>query len=64
MEAARMSTTRMVFDDSRARRELGYTSMPSPGAIRRSADWYMSQGYVRPERLQRMSQTPGPDRRP
>jgi dihydroflavonol-4-reductase len=64
MEAARMSTTRMVFDDSRARRELGYTSMPSPGAIRRSADWYMSEGYVRPERLQRMSQTPGPDRRP
>jgi dihydroflavonol-4-reductase len=55
MEAARMSTTRMVFEDSRARRELGYTSGPAAAAIRRSADWYAAEGYVRPERLERMS---------
>jgi dihydroflavonol-4-reductase len=56
MEAARMSTTRMVFDDSRARRELGYASRPAAAAIRRSADWYLAEGYVRPERLERVSQ--------
>jgi dihydroflavonol-4-reductase len=55
MEAARMSTTRMVFDDSRARRELGYTSGPAAAAIRRSADWYVAEGYVRSQRLERMS---------
>ncbi|HWC39117.1 MAG TPA: hypothetical protein VG476_11340, partial [Acidimicrobiales bacterium] len=54
MEAARMSTTSMVFDDSRARRELGYTSGPAAAAIRRSADWYVAQGYVRPERLEKI----------
>jgi dihydroflavonol-4-reductase len=60
LEAARMSTTRMVFDDSRARREVGYTSGPAAAAIRRSADWYMAEGYVRPERLERISRTAGP----
>src|SRR5436305_14887570 len=54
-EAARMSTTRMVFDDSRARRELGYTSGPAADAIRRSADWYLAEGYVRRQRLERTS---------
>ncbi|HWD55270.1 MAG TPA: hopanoid-associated sugar epimerase [Acidimicrobiales bacterium] len=63
MEAARMSTTRMVFDDSRARRELGYTTAAAAEAIRRSADWYVAEGYVRPERLRRMSPTESPDRR-
>jgi dihydroflavonol-4-reductase len=55
MEAALMSTTRMQFDDSRARRELGYISGPAEAAIRRSADWYVANGYVRPERMARMS---------
>jgi hypothetical protein len=55
MEAARMSTTSMVFDDSRARRELGYTSGPAAAAIGRSADWYVAEGYVRPQRLERLS---------
>jgi hypothetical protein len=63
MEAARMSTTRMVFDDSRARGELGYTTGAGADAIRRSADWYVAEGYVRPERLQRMSPTVSRDRR-
>jgi nucleoside-diphosphate-sugar epimerase len=64
MEAARMSTTRMVFDDSRARRELGYITAAAAEAIRRSADWYVAEGYVRPERLRRMSSTPDPDSLP
>jgi dihydroflavonol-4-reductase len=54
MEAARMSTTRMVFRDSRARRELGYTSGPAEAAIRRSADWYVAEGYVRSQRLEKI----------
>ncbi len=64
MEAARMSTTRMVFDDSRARRELGYRTGAAADAIRRSADWYAAEGYVRPERLRRMSPAPGLEHRP
>jgi dihydroflavonol-4-reductase len=63
MEAARMSTTRMVFDDSRARGELDYTTGPAADAIRRSADWYVAEGYVRPERLRRMSPAVSRDRR-
>lgn len=57
IEAALMSSTRMVFDDSRARRELGYTSGPAADGIRHSADWYVAQGYVRPERVERMTRT-------
>jgi dihydroflavonol-4-reductase len=64
IEAALMSTTRMVFDDSRARRELGYATGDAAAAIRRSADWYVAQGYVRPERLERMARTAAPGGRP
>ena len=34
IEAARMSTTHMVFDDRRARTEIGYTSRPARGRDR------------------------------
>jgi len=54
-EAARMSTTPMVFDDSRARSELGYTSRPAAEAIESSARWYVEHGYVRPARYARIS---------
>ena len=47
LEAARMSTTRMAFDDSRARSELGYTSRPPAEALRDSAQWYRDNGYVK-----------------
>lgn len=50
MEAARMSTTNMIFDDSRARRELGYTSRPPAEAIVSSARWFVENGYVKPSR--------------
>ncbi len=50
LEAARMSLEHMVFDDSRARVELGYTSRPAAEAIADSARWFLDHGYVRPER--------------
>jgi dihydroflavonol-4-reductase len=54
-EAARMSTTPMVFDDSRARTELGYTSRPAAEAIESSARWFVDHGYVRPSRYARIT---------
>jgi dihydroflavonol-4-reductase len=45
-EAARMSATRMVFSDQRARAELGYTSRPAREAIEESARWFAGHGYV------------------
>lgn len=50
LEAARMSTTKMIFSDERARSELGYSSRPAREAILDSARWFASNGYVRPER--------------
>ena len=50
LEAAKMSTTHMSFDDRRARIELGYTSRPAAVALARAARWFVGAGYVRPER--------------
>ncbi len=62
LEAARMSTTHMSFDDTRARTELGYTSRPVSLALARAASWFVDAGYVRPERVARMSSAdPVPD---
>jgi dihydroflavonol-4-reductase len=46
LEAARMSATRMVFSDERARTEIGYTSRPAREAIEESARWFADNGYV------------------
>jgi dihydroflavonol-4-reductase len=46
LEAARMSATKMVFSDERARRELGYSSRPARQAIQDSARWFADNGYV------------------
>ena len=46
LEGALMATTRMVFDDRRARSELGYSSRPATEALERSARWYLDNGYV------------------
>jgi dihydroflavonol-4-reductase len=54
LEGARMATTRMIFDDARAREELGYTSRPALEAIVRSARWYVDNGYVSAKRLARI----------
>jgi len=55
LEAARMSTTHMIFDDARARTELGYTSRPPEAAVEDSARWFIESGYVRPARRARIS---------
>jgi dihydroflavonol-4-reductase len=46
LEAARMSTTRMAFDDSRARTELGYTPRAAREALADAVRWYVDHGYV------------------
>jgi dihydroflavonol-4-reductase len=46
LEAARMATTRMVYSDERARQEIGHTSRPARDAIKESAYWFVSNGYV------------------
>ncbi|HTS96726.1 MAG TPA: hopanoid-associated sugar epimerase [Streptosporangiaceae bacterium] len=46
LEGARMSATRMIFSDDRARTELGYTSRPAREAIEESARWFSDHGYV------------------
>jgi len=51
LEAAKMSTTQMSFDDSRARGELGYHSRPAGEALARAAHWFAEAGYVRNDRL-------------
>jgi dihydroflavonol-4-reductase len=52
LEAARMSTTKMIFSDDRARRELGYSSRPAREAIEDSARWFAANGYVHASRSQ------------
>ncbi|MGH9083454.1 MAG: hopanoid-associated sugar epimerase, partial [Acidimicrobiales bacterium] len=54
MEAARMSATNMLFDDARARHELGYVSRPPVEAIESSARWFVENGYVNPARTARL----------
>jgi dihydroflavonol-4-reductase len=49
-EAARMSTTTMIFDDSRARSELGYESRSARSAAEASVRWFVDNGYVVPAR--------------
>jgi dihydroflavonol-4-reductase len=55
LEAARMSTTQMAFDDSRARKELGYSPRPAEQAIMESARWFVENGYVRTNRVSRIT---------
>ncbi|MGH9029267.1 MAG: hopanoid-associated sugar epimerase, partial [Acidimicrobiales bacterium] len=54
LEAARMSTTMMVFDDARARNELGYVSRPASEAVKDSVHWFVDNGYVSPGRRARL----------
>ncbi len=51
LEAARMSTTKMIFNDDRARSEIGHKSRPARLAIEDSAHWFADNGYVSPNRL-------------
>jgi len=45
-EGARMSTTKMAFDSTRAITELGYAPRPSADAIADAAQWYLDNGYL------------------
>jgi len=50
-----MSTTQMAFDDSRARKELGYAPRPAAEAVESSARWFVENGYVKAARRARIS---------
>jgi dihydroflavonol-4-reductase len=54
LEAARMSTTPMAFDISRARTEIGYSPRPAVEAIEESARWFVENGYVSDRRRSRI----------
>jgi hypothetical protein len=49
-----MATTQMSYDDTRARTELGYTSIPARDALRRAVRWYVEHGLVKPARATRI----------
>ena len=51
LEGARMATTRMIFNDDRARAEIGHKSRPARLAIEDSARWFTDNGYVSADRL-------------
>ena len=54
LEAARMSTTNMLFNDQRARDELGHSPRPASEAFVDSARWFVENGYVSPKRAARI----------
>ncbi|MGH9302796.1 MAG: hopanoid-associated sugar epimerase [Acidimicrobiales bacterium] len=54
LEATKMATTKMVYSDARARAELAYSSRPAREALVRSAEWFVSNGYVSKRRLSRI----------
>ena len=54
LEAARMSTSQMSFDISRARQELGYAPRPAVEALEASARWFAATGMVSDGRLSRI----------
>jgi dihydroflavonol-4-reductase len=60
LEAARMSTTNMMFTDARAREELGYVSRPATEAMTDASRWFADNGYVTSKRLGRMHIQPRP----
>jgi dihydroflavonol-4-reductase len=62
LEGARMAATRMIFNDARAREELGYRSRPAVEAITRSARWYVDNGYVSTKRMARIRWSGAADR--
>lgn len=49
LEAARMSATKMIFNDDRARKEIGHSSRPARDAIEDSVRWFIGNSYVHPD---------------
>jgi dihydroflavonol-4-reductase len=54
VEGVRIAQHKMFVDVSRAKRELGFEPGPVAGALRRSAQWYLANGYLKPGRAKRM----------
>jgi hypothetical protein len=50
LQAARMSTTNMMFNAQRARVELGHSPRPAAEAFVDSARWFVENGYVAAKR--------------
>jgi len=46
VDGLRMARDRMFFDDSKARRELGYSSRPYRVGLADAIAWFRSQGYL------------------
>jgi dihydroflavonol-4-reductase len=55
LEAAQMASTKMTFDDSWARSEIGYTSRPASHALFDSAQWFVDHDYVSADRVRNIS---------
>src|SRR6478735_5382478 len=53
-EPVRMATTRMEYDDSRARTELGYSSVPARDALARAVRWFVDHGFVKDSQARRI----------
>ena len=51
LEGARMSATKMIFNDDRARAEIGHKSRPARLAIEDSARWFADSGLVSGKRM-------------
>jgi dihydroflavonol-4-reductase len=49
-DALRMAAYRMFFDDTKARRELGYTSRPYGEALEDAIGWFHKAGYLKGQR--------------
>jgi len=58
LESARMSTTNMMFNDQRARDELGHSPRPASEALIDSARWFVENGYVNHTRARRIRFSP------
>jgi dihydroflavonol-4-reductase len=58
LESARMSTTNMMFNDQRARDELGHSPRPATEALFDSARWFVENGYVNGTRARRIRFSP------
>ena len=61
LEAAQMASTTMTFDDTKARREIGYTSRPAAQALYESARWFVEHGYVDADRVAQITWHPPAD---
>ncbi len=56
VDGLRMARYHMHFDDSKARRALGYTSRPYRDGLLEAIDWFASAGYMKQPRAMRRAQ--------